>query len=138
MARPLAKIEGRQVERAAAIGCTVAEISVLFGCDKRTLERRFAASIEKGRERGKKSLRRMQWKTAKAGNPTMQIWLGKQLLSQADKVSHTGADGGPIRTEHEEKHTVDYDQIESELSKLAVRMAGGTGANGRVQPVHPG
>jgi hypothetical protein len=34
----------------------------------------------------------MQWKTAEAGNPTMQIWMGKQYLGQQDKqaVQHSG------------------------------------------------
>src|SRR5688500_14810065 len=119
MARPRKEVDPAVVERTAAIGCTVAEIAVVLGVSKDTLERRFAAAIEKGRERGKRSLRRMQWKTAKSGNPTMQIWLGKQLLGQADKVSHMGADGGPIQTSHETKHVVDYEQIETELRKLA-------------------
>ena len=34
---------------------------------------------------GKASLRRTQWKTATGGNPTMQIWLGKNMLGQTDK-----------------------------------------------------
>jgi len=32
------------------------------------------------------SLRRAQIKTALDGNPTMQIWLGKQYLGQHDKI----------------------------------------------------
>ena len=35
---------------------------------------------------GKMSLRRQQFKSAEAGNVTMQIWLGKQWLGQTDKV----------------------------------------------------
>ncbi len=34
----------------------------------------------------------MQWKAAKAGNVTMQIWLGKQLLGQKDKSDVTSGD----------------------------------------------
>lgn len=30
-------------------------------------------------------LRQLQWKSAEAGNVTMQIWLGKQMLGQSDK-----------------------------------------------------
>lgn len=38
-------------------------------------------------------------------NPTMQIWLGKQLLGQKDvqRVESTGADGGPVKTQLEYK-----------------------------------
>lgn len=42
--------------------------------------------LKKGRADGRSSLRRMQFQTAEKGNPTMQIWLGKQLLGQRDKI----------------------------------------------------
>lgn len=34
-------------------------------------------------------LRDLQWKTAESGNATMQIWLGKQMLGQTDKIEST-------------------------------------------------
>ena len=37
----------------------------------------------------KVSLRRQQIELAKTGNPTMLIWLGKQLLEQRDKADAT-------------------------------------------------
>lgn len=36
---------------------------------------------------GKASLRRMQWQSAKDGNVSMQIWLGKNILKQSDTFS---------------------------------------------------
>lgn len=39
----------------------------------------------KGQSHGKTSLRSWQFATAKKGNPTMQIWLGRQYLGQTDK-----------------------------------------------------
>lgn len=66
------------------IGCTMQEIGAVCECSVDTLERRFADIIQKGKETGKSSLRRMQWKNAESGNVTMQIWLGKQLLGQKD------------------------------------------------------
>jgi hypothetical protein len=123
MARPRKPVDENTVQRLAGIGCTVAEIAAVTGVDKRTLERGYAASIEKGRERGKRSLRRMQWKAAKTGNVTMMIWLGKQLLAQADRQEVTGKDGGPIQTAHETRHTVDYDAIEAELRAIGGRVA---------------
>ena len=129
MARPRKDVDEKQVERAAAIGCTVAEIAVVLGVSKDTLERRFAASIEKGRERGRRSLRRMQWKTAKAGNPTMQIWLGKQLLGQADKQELTGRDGGPIQTMDLTRLS---DRELQDLERLASK------AGGRLNAAEPG
>ena len=71
----------------------------LAGVSKDTLERRFAAVIEKGKTGGKRSLRRMQWKAAKGGNTAMLIWLGKQLLAQTDKqdVTSGGEKLGPVK-----------------------------------------
>lgn len=73
------------MESLAAIHCTVEEIASVIGVHKRTLERRCAAIIKKGREKGKASLRRMQYDAAKNGSTAMMIWLGKQLLGQKDK-----------------------------------------------------
>lgn len=39
----------------------------------------------KGQSRGKTSLRSWQFDTAKKGNATMQIWLGRQYLGQTDR-----------------------------------------------------
>jgi hypothetical protein len=111
MARPRKEIDEKVVRRLAGIGCTVAEMAAVTGVDKRTLERRFAAHIEKGREQGKRSLRRMQWKAAKGGNVTMLIWLGKQLLAQQDRLEHTGRDGGPIQTETRKVEEMSDDEL---------------------------
>ncbi|MEO8373119.1 MAG: hypothetical protein ABI806_28295 [Candidatus Solibacter sp.] len=76
-----------QVETLASIGCTLEEIAAVVDLSKRTLIRRgkdaaFLEAIERGRAKGRASLRRMQWAAAAAGNVTAQIWLGKQLLAQ--------------------------------------------------------
>jgi hypothetical protein len=46
--------------------------------------------------KGKASVRRAQFKLLEAGNATMAIWLGKQLLGQRDNIEHTGKDGAPL------------------------------------------
>lgn len=84
MARPRKVIDPAVVETLAKIHCTYDEIAAVVGCSTDTLKRRFADRIEKGREEGKASLRRMQFKKALDGNPTMLIWLGKQHLGQKD------------------------------------------------------
>lgn len=91
MARPRKAIDADQVERLARIHCTYEEIAAVVGCSTDTLKRRFADRIEKGRERGKSSLRRWQFKSAFKGNATMQIWLGKQLLGQKEPANDTPA-----------------------------------------------
>jgi hypothetical protein len=51
---------------------------------------------ENGREEGRASLRRLQWRSAEH-SVAMQIWLGKQFLGQTDKQEQSGANGGPVR-----------------------------------------
>lgn len=84
--RPRKDIHPLQVQKLAAIGCTMTEIGTVVGCDRATLQRRFTAAIEKGRAEAKVSLRRAQYKAAMKGNPAMLIWLGKQYLWQTDKL----------------------------------------------------
>lgn len=85
MAPPRKILDERQIEELASINCTVAEIAAVMGVDKRTLERRYAAVIQKGRECGKESLKRMMWGKVKEGNVVMMIWLSKQMLGYTDK-----------------------------------------------------
>ncbi len=82
-------IDEEQVEEMAAIGCTVAEIAGIVGCSPRTVERRAAAPVARGRARLNISLRRRQVELAMGGNASMLIWLGKQLLGQRDKADTT-------------------------------------------------
>jgi hypothetical protein len=75
------------------IQCTQEELCGVFGMSIDTLNRRiaergdenFAGLYKKHSDEGKASLRRQQWAAAQKGNPTMLIWLGKQMLGQRDK-----------------------------------------------------
>jgi len=80
------ELDERQIHSLAEIQCTMIEIASVMGCSVDTLERRFADTIKSGRELGKSSLRRMQFKKAMEGNPTMLIWLGKHYLEQREEV----------------------------------------------------
>jgi hypothetical protein len=103
--RPRLNFNQKLFEELCKIQCTEIEIASALGMSVDTLERRcqevyganFADVYAQKREGGKSSLRRAQWLTAvEAKNPVMQIWLGKQMLGQVDKVEHTGKDGGPL------------------------------------------
>ena len=89
--RPQLDIDIAAVERAATIGCTRQEIAAVIGVSRATLYNHMATdpliaeAIERGADKGKATLRRLQWKGAHDGNPTMLIWLGKQLLGQRDQ-----------------------------------------------------
>lgn len=84
--RPKAKVDTAQVEQLAAINCSVDEIAAVVGVHTRTVQRNYATSIQKGRERGKSSLKRKMWEVAMGGNVTMLIWLSKQMLGYTDKI----------------------------------------------------
>ena len=97
MARPQKPADAELIGDLAGIGCTMKEIAILTDLSEDTLNRRFAGVIEKGRENSRSSLRRMQYKAAEAGNITMMIWLGKQMLGQKDKTEHSGDDEKPFK-----------------------------------------
>ena len=90
MARPKFKIDYDTVKKLASIMCTEKEIASFLGCNERTLQRddEFCRIFKEGKETGKMSLRRMQWKLAEK-NTSMAIWLGKQYLGQKDIIENT-------------------------------------------------
>lgn len=85
MARPKLEIDYNAVEKLANIQCTQEEIANFLDISVRTLQRdeEFCHIYNKGRENGKMSLRRMQFKLAEKSH-AMAIWLGKQYLGQRD------------------------------------------------------
>lgn len=85
MGRPRLKIDQKLLYELASIHCTNKEIASILGISHDTLVRRFAYDLERGREDGKASLRRMQWASAKSGSVAMLVWLGKNLLGQRDR-----------------------------------------------------
>jgi hypothetical protein len=94
MARPRKKIDEELLAKLASIHCTMEEMASMVGVSKDTLERRYAAFIEENRGKGKARLRRIMWGAAMEGNPTMMIWLSKNLLGYTDKqeIQQTSAD----------------------------------------------
>ena len=93
----VAKIDLPELEKLCALQCTDREIAGWFGVSTRTVERKrkvrkFADVMERGKAKGRISVRRMQMRLLEKGNATMGIWLGKQLLAQKDQVEtkHTG------------------------------------------------
>ena len=92
MARPRLKIDVAQLEKLAMIGCTTEEMAGFFECSRDTLERRFAAILNKGKQSGKIRLRRIQMQIAERGNAAMAIWLGKIMLGQVDSSNHLASE----------------------------------------------
>lgn len=90
--RPKKEVDMELVEKLANIQCTQEEIASVVGCSVDTLAAQpdFSEIYKRGRESGKSSLRRTQWRIAQS-NAAMAIWLGKQYLGQTDKVEAVGA-----------------------------------------------
>jgi len=100
MGRPLKPIDWNEVSKLCHIQCTEEEIAAFLEVAVDTLARRCKAENNctfkefsgQKRKGGRVSLRRSQWLNAtKKENVTMQIWLGKQYLSQSDKQETTGS-----------------------------------------------
>src|SRR5690242_20311702 len=90
-----AKIDLVELEKLAHLQCTDEEIAAWFGVATKSIQRRrknpkFAAVMERGRAKGRISVRRMQMRLLEQGNATMGVWLGKQLLGQTDFIDHRG------------------------------------------------
>src|SRR5262247_2760591 len=88
-----AKIDLAELEKLSMMQATDEEIAAWFGVTTRTIERRrkkkkFAEVMDRGKAKGRISVRRMQMKLLEQGNATMGVWLGKQILGQTDEVRH--------------------------------------------------
>lgn len=83
------------VEMMASLGCNDREIANNFGVKEDTLRRHFADYLAKGRYNLKTTLRQAQLRVALDGNPTMLIWLGKNILAQ-NETGTTSDDKRPL------------------------------------------
>ena len=84
MARPRLPIDEKQVENLAAIDCSFEEMATILECSVSILHKRFSTVIERGRARGRSSLKRKQFEAAMVGDKTMLVWLGKVRLGQKE------------------------------------------------------
>lgn len=73
-----------EVEHLASLGCSDTEIAKYFGVTDHSLRRHFAVNLIKGRHNLKLTLRQAQIRVALEGNPTMLIWLGRNMLQQSE------------------------------------------------------
>lgn len=125
--RPPVEFDLVALENLCRIHATHREIAAFFACSTDTLvnrikdDPRFAAAMEHGYAHGRMGLRRKQMETALEGNPTMLIWMGKQLLDQRDNLDqrHSGSEGGAI----------EVDVTSSARQRLADRVARATSRN---------
>ncbi len=93
-----------ELEKLSSLLCTDEEIAGWFGVCVRTIEARrkrpeYELAMQRGRAKGRISVRRAQMRMLEGGNGTMGVWLGKQFLGQRDVLTNqlVGSDGGPIQ-----------------------------------------
>src|SRR6266852_1095216 len=104
MARPEAKIDLVELEKLCVMQCADDEVAAFFGVSTRTIERRrqvkkFNDIMDRGKAKGRLSVRRHLFRLAGGGNVAAAIFLSKNLLGYKDYVNSelTGAAGGPIQ-----------------------------------------
>jgi len=121
MGRPKKPINWKQVDKMLFIQCTCEEIAGVLGIHADTLADRckeehgitYSEYSHNGRQLGKMSLRRSQFKLAER-NASMAIWLGKNTLKQKDNLELSGPNGGPIPVTHLEMVAPDLPTPEDE------------------------
>jgi hypothetical protein len=123
--RKATPIDLTQLENLCAMQCSDEEIAAWFKVSVRTIQNRrkqsgFAEVMHRGKARGCINVRRAQMRLLEAGNATIAVWLGKNLLGQRDNLQITGANGGPIQTESKP----DFSRLsEDELRVLQATLA---------------
>lgn len=130
MARPLKKITvtpEQYIFDMAEKQCTQTEIASALEISVDTLERRYADIYRSGKESGKAKLRTKLFAEAMTGVPQILVFVAKNYLGMADKVSQeiSGPNGSAIQID--DAHT----QLTSKLDSLIARH--GTG----IVPEHP-
>ena len=104
--RPPMELDVKMLEALAERGLTQADCAAVLGCSVDTIQRRYLAEYQIGLQKCCASLRRKQFELAQAGNVTMLIWLGKNLLGQADKTELTGKDGSPLVPDYDREEII--------------------------------
>jgi hypothetical protein len=104
MPRPKAKIDQGEMEKLYLMQCTDEEVAAFFGVSTRTIERRsktkqFQEARERGKAKGRISVRRHLFHLAQSGNVAAAIFLAKNLLGYKDILSneHSGPQGSALQ-----------------------------------------
>lgn len=103
-------VDPQEVYKLATYHCSIKDISNFFGVPRDTIQYNFGDLIIQGYEETKQALRMKQLEVAMAGDRTMLIWLGKQMLGQSDTPDNGNVEEGsgeitvtvkrPSRPEH--------------------------------------
>src|SRR5262245_35962025 len=126
MPRPKVKIDLAELEKLSGMQCTDEEVAAFLGVSTKTIERRrknkaFREVMERGKAKGRVSVRRNLFRLANSGNVAAAIFLSKNLLGYKDYFNSevTGAAGGPIQVASKP----DFSQLSHEELKLLRTLA---------------
>ena len=134
MARPKVKIDLAELEKLCGMQCTDEEVAAFLGVSTKTIERRrqvkqFREVMDRGKAKGRVSLRRALFRLMNNGNIAAAIFLSKNLLGYKDYFNNevTGAAGGPIQI----ASRPDFSQVTDEELKVLRTIVGKTRNPGR-------
>lgn len=82
--RPPKVIDEEKLKEFLAVNMPITRIADYFSCSRQTLYNKFAELIVESNIDYEYKLRLAQHRLAVDGNPTMLIWLGKNVLGQVD------------------------------------------------------
>jgi len=80
------KIDPIEVEKLAAMQCTMEEMAHFFDCSVDLLEMNFSDVIKKGRSKGKMSMKRALFEKVQKGDLGAIVWFGKNFAGMSDKI----------------------------------------------------
>lgn len=78
-----------EVFKLAELGLNDRDLAEWFDISESTLRYNFSSFLTRARQSLKVKLRRAQLRVALEGNPTMLIWLGRNILGQSDTPLNT-------------------------------------------------
>ena len=117
MSRKSIELNDDNIELLASYGLTLTEIAVMCRCSHHTITKHHQEALNNGHAVCRSSLRRKQYELAmgldKDGrqtgkpNPTMLIWLGKNLLGQSDVNTIKGDAANPLQINTDREVLID-------------------------------
>jgi hypothetical protein len=117
MSRKSIELNDDNIELLASYGLTLTEIAVMCRCSHHTITKHHQEALNNGHAVCRSSLRRKQYELAmgldKNGqqtekpNPTMLIWLGKNLLGQSDVNTIKGDAANPLQINTDREVLID-------------------------------
>jgi hypothetical protein len=129
MARPRKALNEVLLEKLAQSGCSADQIAAILDCERSTIERRYAATLKKGREHARGRLQVKLFQEALNGNTAALIFLAKNWLGMRDNpqmvVSVTQNDTGAAALEPalSPEQLADLERVYSGIQKRALLRA---------------